>query len=278
MTNTKIETNYIEVDGNLSLHVETMGLGEPVLCLSGFANTNMNFHFLAPHLSESARLFMVDNRGMGKSSSSSSDYEFSQLAVDALEVMNKFGVNEFSVIGISMGGFIAQEVARLAPERVKKLILLATKSAGPEFPITYRVTAEGFTNFMAMDFNLGNRLAVEKYVSPSLVEKNPKMLEEIIKVRGEKEKGLRLDQALMQLRACDQWLEKEFPLEQIECPTLIMTGEKDNFITPENANILARRIPHSKQLLVQDTAHLFFFEKAEEVSKSISEFLKSGEN
>lgn len=270
----KKKSHFIEVDGGLKLHVETMGFGEPVLCLSGFANTNMNFHFLAPFLKDTTELYMIDNRGMGKSDRPTQDYDFKQLATDALEVMNKFGVNEFSVIGISMGGFVAQEVARLAPQKVKKLALLATKSAGPEFPITYRVTAEGFTNFMAMDFNLGNRLAVEKYVAPSFVENHREQLEEIIKVRAEKEAGLSLEQALRQLRSCDKWLEENFPLEEITCPTLIMTGEKDNFIVLENAQILNKRIKNSKIVVMPDTSHLFFFEKAKQTAEIIANFFK----
>lgn len=264
--------HLVEMSDGQQIAVTIMGKGPGILCFSGFANSKMNYQLISPYLEQQATLYLIDNRGIGESPSTARDYPLERLAQDGVEVMAHFAQNSYDVMGISMGGFIAQIACILAPDKIKKLALLATKSAGPQFPITYRITEAGFTAFMKMDFALGNRLAVEKYVAPSFIENHRQKLEEIIELRAQYESNLKLDEALRQLRACDQWLEGEFPLEQITQETLVMTGELDGFITPDNADILIRRIPQAKKILIKDAAHLFFYEKPEAVSQSLSNF------
>ncbi len=270
----KLESKFIEVDSGLNIHVEIAGSGEPLLCLSGFANSNMNFHSLIDDLSENYQLIMVDNRGMGKSDKANGPYSFSAIAQDAITVMDKLGFNRFSVLGISMGGFIAQEIALTAPERVKVLGLLATKGPGPAYPITFRVTKEGFTGFMQLDADLQHQIAIEKYVHPDFLAANPERVKELIELRKVYEGGLVLDQALYQLEACDNWLDQEKDLTAINCPTIIITARDDNFIVVENAEVLHKQIKNSEMHVIENASHLFFFEKPKEVASLIGPFLE----
>lgn len=272
MKQTTQAKHLVEMSDGQIIAVKVMGSGPAILCFSGFANSNMNFHFLSPYLAQQATLYLIDNRGIGESCPTTQDYCLERLAQDGLEVMAHFDQQSFDVIGISMGGFIAQIACLLAPDKIKRLALLATKSAGQQFPITYRVTEAGFTAFMKLDFALGNRLAVEKYVAPSFVENHRQKLEEIIELRAQHESSLKLEEALRQLRACDQWLEREFALEKICQETVVLTGELDGFITPENADIMIRRLPRAKKIIIKDAAHLFFYEKAEVVALTLSDF------
>lgn len=271
---TKIESKFIEVDLNLNIHVEIAGKGEPLLCLSGFANSNMNFHGLVDELSKKYKLIMVDNRGMGKSDVAKGPYSFSAIAEDAIAVMDNLGFEQFSVLGISMGGFVAQEIALKAPGRIKALGLLATKGPGPEYPITYRVTKEGFTSFMQLDATLQHEIAIEKYVHPSFLKNNPEKVKQLIELRKTYEGGLTLKQALYQLEACDNWLDQEKDLTSISCPTIIITARDDNFIVVENAEVLNKQIKNSEMHVIEKASHLFFFEKPEEVTKILDDFLE----
>lgn len=268
------KSKFIEVDLGLNIHVEIAGSGEPLLCLSGFANSNMNFCRLSEELSKKYQLIMIDNRGMGKSDSASGPYSFSAIAQDAITVMDKLGFNQFSVLGISMGGFIAQEIALTAPEKVKTLGLLATKGPGPEYPITTRVTAEGFTGFMQLDADLQHKIAIEKYVHPDFLANHSLEVKELIELRKKYEGGLVLEQALFQLEACDRWIEEEKDLTTIKCPTMIITGRDDSFIVVENAEILHKQIENSEMKVIENASHLFFFEKPKEVTDLIETFLE----
>ena len=110
-----------------------IGSGRPVLVLNGFAATNADWDpSFIDGVASCNELILLDNRGIGGSADNGQPFDIGQLADDAAHVIGTLGFEQTSVMGWSMGGFIAQALALQHPHHVDKLILLSTDSGGPD--------------------------------------------------------------------------------------------------------------------------------------------------
>ena len=260
----------IIVKNSFKINVAIEGKGEPLLCLAGLACSHYNFLPLVDHLKSHFTLYMIDNRGFGKSDSSDIEYTLHDIMEDAIEVMKKLGVSKFSVTGISMGGFVAQLLATSHPDLINKLYLLSTKGGGEGFPISKVVTEKSFSTYMHLAQEIQDKLAIESFVHPTF-KNNQEKLQELINLR-KKENPVNLEQALKQIRASWKFINERLPLENISSPTLIIHGMEDDFLPLGNAYVLNQRIKNSKLIAIDQTSHLFFFEKTMETAKHMIEF------
>jgi pimeloyl-ACP methyl ester carboxylesterase len=120
----------IPVDG-AQIACRRLGTGQPLLVLNGFAATNADWDPLfLKTLASANELILLDNRGIGGSTDDGRPFSIEQLAHDAARVIETLGFERTSVLGWSMGGFIAQTLALQHPQRVEKLILLSTDAGG----------------------------------------------------------------------------------------------------------------------------------------------------
>lgn len=269
-----MESRFFTLSNGLKIHADLEGQGPLLICLSGYANTNHNFKMMAPYLASKYTLCMIDNRGMGKSDPAPSEYTMNDLAKDAMEIADQLNAKEFSVIGISLGGYPAQLMAINYPERIKSLVIIASRGPGNAHEITRPVTEEGFTAFMNMDPIQGNMLAISLFVHPSFIVNHPFKLQEIIALRT-RENKITLEQSLMQLRAGFKFVEDDHvPMEKIKCPTLVIAGGEDCFLPKQNAYLTQKQIPHSELIFIPETSHLCFFEKPKEIADHIIQFVK----
>lgn len=268
-----MEAKTFKLKNGLNIHADILGDGPLLMCLSGYANTNHNFKLLAPHLATRYTLCMIDARGMGKSDPATAEYKMDDLADDALEIAEQMGAKEFSVLGISLGGYPSQLMAMKAPERVKNAVLIATRGPGKKYDIISRVTEEGFSAFMKMDPIQGNYLAISMFVHPNFLKNEPLKMQEIVSLRA-RENTITLEQSLMQLRAGFKFVDAEdIDMKKITCPTLIISGKEDCFLPNQNAQVLQEEIRNSELVFIPETSHLCFFEKPKEISDEIIKFL-----
>ncbi|MFT4040623.1 MAG: alpha/beta fold hydrolase [Thermomicrobiales bacterium] len=108
------------------LYFEVMGDGPPLLLIAGFSGNTTGWLPLQPALAEHFTLIMFDNRGAGRSATPPGPYTIPQMAGDAVALLDHLGVDRAHVLGSSMGGMIAQELALQHPSRVDKLVLNVT--------------------------------------------------------------------------------------------------------------------------------------------------------
>ncbi len=241
-----------------------------ILCLSGYGCDHYNFLSINQELGDRYPLVMIDNRGMGESSHASEDYEIKELAKDALEVAELLEMESFHVAGISMGGFIAQELILQAGSRAKSLALLCTTSGGEDFISLPPATEEGLRAFYALEEPLRTTSVVTATVHVDLPKEDIQLFNSIVELR--KSHPADVDQAIMQKRAVDKFLSKELPLEEIMIPTLILSGAQDRYVNPENSKTLNRKIKNSKLSMIEHSDHLFFLEKPREVATELNQF------
>jgi len=116
--------------GDIHIHYEEYGEGPPVIMILGLGQDTATWEFQVSDFSEHFRLILLDNRDSGKSSSGPEIYTTETMARDILGLMDHLGMARAHILGTSMGGMIAQQVALMAPERVISLVLASTASWG----------------------------------------------------------------------------------------------------------------------------------------------------
>src|SRR6266536_4659365 len=128
----------VQVDG-AQIAYRRVGNGLPLLVLNGFAATTADWEpSFIDGLASSNELILVDNRGVGRSTDDGKPLDIARLADDAARVIDALGFEHTSVLGWSMGGFIAQTLALEHPHCVNKLILLSTDSGGADADLASR--------------------------------------------------------------------------------------------------------------------------------------------
>lgn len=252
----------MKIKNNQNLfNTEIQGSGEPILCLSGFGCDHYNFDWLKLD----GLMVKLDNRGFGGSENNLESYSILQLAQDANSVMNILGYESYHVVGISMGGMIAQELALRFPAVVKTLSLLCTTGPGDEFVSLPKLTEDDLKKFYELDLEVAARRAV----SATCYQKNK--IDSIVKLRCAH--PAKLSEVLKQKRAVDEFLKEPIPLSEINVPTLVMTGANDRYVSPNNSHLIHQRIKNSKLIEVENTDHLFFLEEPKIVSDHINSFI-----
>lgn len=253
-------------------HFDIVGSGTPVLCIPGFGNSNWIFERLAGRLQDRFCLVLPDNRGMGKSAAAWKPYKLHDLATDCLALMDDLGYERFLVIGLSMGGFVAQLLTLQAPRRVAALALLCSTSGGEQFRQVFpSMSKEQVKKIYSLKAKDRVAAALSDKICPMLQSKYPEVYQYILDRRSsEQEKPT---QVMLQFAAVHNFMQHSLSLGSIGCPTMIMTGDNDLLVPMINAQMLAAAIPDSTLSVVTDTDHMFFLEKAGEVAEILAGFL-----
>lgn len=116
--------------GDIQIYYEDYGQGPPLIMILGLGQDITTWNFQISELSKHLKLIVFDNRDSGKSSRSSQNYTTQIMAQDILGLMDHLEIDRTHLLGTSLGGMIAQQVALMAPERVNSLILASTTSWG----------------------------------------------------------------------------------------------------------------------------------------------------
>ncbi len=253
-------------------HFDLVGQGPPVLCIPGFGSANWVFQRLIAPLQSSFQFVLPDNRGMGKSPPASQPYQLDDLADDALRLMDDLGHERFAVIGLSMGGFVAQLLALQAPERLGALALLCTTSGGKDFKQLFpSMTEEQVRAIYGMDPLARAQAALAPEICPHLQIRYPDVHHYLIGERGHRPEDAA--QVMFQFMAVTGFMERTLDLESIQCPTLILSGDSDLLVPLVNAELLQKKIRDSRLAVIEETDHLFFLEKRDEVAAIMKSFL-----
>lgn len=253
-------------------HFDVIGSGPPLLCFAGFGCSNWIFEDLALRLAEKALWILPDARGMGRSPKVQQPYSISDLAEDGLQLMNRLKIERFGVIGISMGGFIAQTLALSHPHRITGLGLFCTTGPGPDFVPLPDIEEEQLREWYTLDPVTLAKANTQATVHPNLALRAPATFAAIVEAKQRFRADL--DQVLLQRGAANAFLDSPLPLGHITCPTLVLTGENDRLVPPQNTQLLAKAIPNAEAHVIPESDHLFFLERADQVAQITAGFLE----
>jgi pimeloyl-ACP methyl ester carboxylesterase len=214
----------------------------------------------------------ISNRGTGQTDKPDTEYSHGMMADDAAGVLGELGVDRAHVLGISMGGKIAQELALTRPEQVQGLVLGCTTCGG-----AHAVQPEPqVTAMLAPTPGLSPQEQARKIwsvaVTPEFQEKNRDVLDEVFEwdLENPVPAYVLARQAVASMRH-DTYQR----LPDLQTPTLIIHGNEDRMVPVQNAHILHERIPNSTLHTLPDTGHGFFWERPQEAAEVIVRFLSS---
>ncbi len=253
----------------MTVHIawEQRGTGFPLVLVHGLGYARWGWEPVADRLAERYEIVLLDNRGIGASDAPSGLYTVAEMAEDTLRVMDEAGVESAHVVGTSLGGMIAQELALTAPERVDKLVLVCTTPGGPEAA----PMPEQTVRLMAEAPALEPLVALRKFVENALAPDPPDgVVDRILAHRIETAQPLTawLAQAAAGA-AFDAWGR----LPGLRIPTLVLHGTADVVVDPANAELLAERIPGARVELFPGCGHLLFWEQPDRFVGIVGEFL-----
>jgi len=247
------------------------GNGAPLVMIHGAQGDQSMFADLASVCAAGFRVLTFDQRGSGLSEKPDMDYSIAMLADDTAALMDHLGLSPAHVIGVSMGGMIAQELALRHPQKVRSLILGCTTPGGPN-----EIRAAG--NAMAGAYSLHPMSAEERgaalaqaVFSKGHLERHPEIVAAMIEARRQRPiDPIALGHRMKALHGHDTYDR----LPKINCPTLVITGKDDALIAWENSRLLAERIPGARLEILDPAGHCFWLERPEESRTAILRFLQ----
>jgi pimeloyl-ACP methyl ester carboxylesterase len=257
--------------GGVRIAYESRGEGEPLVMIHGLGYDRHGWGPLPDLLAVDFRVVLIDNRGVGESDVPDGPYAVSQMAADVAAVLDDAGVAETNVLGVSLGGYIAQEFTLTYPERVRKLVLASTAPGGPRSHPMPAAGMEAFGRFPTMEREAGLRLMVENSLGEHGVRERPELVEEIYRYRLERAPSIAGWQAQAYAGATFDAYDR---IGSIDVPTLVLQGGADTVVDPRNAELLVELIPKARAELVPDRGHLMLWQEGEQVAHIVKEFLQ----
>ena len=266
---------FVENHG-AKIYWDEQGRGTPILLIMGLGYPSDLWHRTRPVLSAGYRTIALDNRGIGRSNAPLGAFSIELMAEDAGAVLDAAAVESAHILGVSMGGMIAQEFALLYPSRVRSLILGCTQAGG-----IHAVTA-GPDVLLALTArpNLTPDQAAEVFI-PILYD------------RATPRERIDEDMAILskwppspvafaaQLQAIVAW-EAYRRLPEIGAPTLVIHGDSDRLIPPRNGELVAARIPNARLAMIPHAGHMLATDQPQATHLALAEFLSrvdaSGQN
>ena len=250
------------------IHYEAWGQDENpegawVTLVNGHTRPLNDFRMMGKHLvGLGYRVLALDNRGAGQTTYSGS-FSLKDMADDVAALWDELKIEETAVLGISMGGFIAQTLTQLHPDRMTKLILIST-APGQQHLDKHEVPWTADVHAVQKKLNA--------YFTPSFAQRNATLVASMAKqiakgvVAGTFKEG-----AAAQRQAIGKFDNDQ--LDAIEVPTLVIHGSEDAIIKVAAAEELAGGIPNAEKVLLPSAGHLLLAEKPRELYDLVGKFL-----
>ncbi|WP_316570755.1 alpha/beta hydrolase [Neobacillus sp. YIM B06451] len=262
----KVKANGIE------FYYEIHGEGPALVLLEGLGYASWMWRRQVEELSSHFKVVIFDNRGVGHTDKPEMEYSIQLFAEDTAEVLKALNIDKAHILGVSMGGFIAQEFAISYPEMVDKLILCCTSFGGANsIPIpkeTLEIMLQGASKDRTPE---KARYAVSTALNEGTLNENQDILDFILQ---EQRNNSQPKHAYQRQLFAGASFNSENKVDTIVAETLILAGRGDRVVPFENAQLLHEKIAHSRAFILDDAGHLFFMEKPKQTNKLIIDFLK----
>jgi pimeloyl-ACP methyl ester carboxylesterase len=249
------------------------GRGSPIVLIPGYMTdiSSWNQQFLLA-LSQHHQLIVINNRNVGRSIIHSTHYESKDLANDVYQLMQSLHLNKPAVLGISMGGMIAQQLAIDHADQISYLILINTMIAGSHAVYPDEKVKRKLLNIPTNKFGL-YATAVELFF-PSSVRAQMAYSLAVNRFNPQDYKEINLKKILLQQQhLITQWNKdnKAYDkLSKLSLPTLILNGEADAVIPPINSVILADTIRGARLVRWRNGGHAMLYQYPEQIARVIN--------
>jgi pimeloyl-ACP methyl ester carboxylesterase len=257
--------------GDIDIAYKMFGRGDPIILISGYS-APLEFWdpTLLEKLASNHTVITFDNRGLGNTTSGNRNFTIPQFADDTSGLLDALKIKKADVLGWSMGGFIAQELALTHPDKVGKLIIYASicggKESAPPTPDVLKVfsdqsgtSLDRIKRFLPLLFPTEWRTQNPNYLQnlPAITETIPN------------------ETLNLQTQAIMNWAGSCNRLNSITQPTLFIVGTDDSLTVPANSLLMTEKISGAWLVQIRGGGHGLMFQYPEEFSNIILTFLKS---
>jgi 3-oxoadipate enol-lactonase len=255
--------------GDTELHYERAGSGEPLLLIQGMSGTHLSWgEPFRDLLEEGFDVVAFDNRGIGLSERFDGSFTIAELAADTAELLDRLEIESAHVVGISMGGMIAQELALANPQRLRSLTLGCTYCGGEGSWLMPRENVEKLAGAMSS----GNRdeairAGYEINLSPAF--------------RADEDAYAAFHEMATKVPAAKRVIELQAQaifghdtsgrLGEISTPTLIVHGTEDGVLPFPNGEQIAALMPQARFEVLEGVGHMFWWEQPQRSAELIRE-------
>jgi 3-oxoadipate enol-lactonase len=258
----------VTVDDGTQLHWEASGTGAPLLLIQGLGWSAEMWYSLVPELETAYRVIRYDARGIGRSDVPAGPYSIERMADDAAAVLGAADVDRAHVLGVSLGGIVAQELALRHPDKVGSLLLGCTHPGGadtvwpdPEVMKVLRARASmPFEEAVRAAVQYGSSADVDRQVIEEDIRRRVELPTSPIGYEGQLLGGLGYAGTLPRLRS-------------LPVPALVFTGDADQMVPPQNSVTLAEAIPDATLVTIPGAGHVCFTERPDAVAAAVRSFL-----
>lgn len=274
--NLKQAEPHYATTSNGQIEYYQFGKGTPLVLIPGYATdiTSWNQIFLAK-LAEHHHVVVFNNRNVARSYCQSQSYHCTDLAKDTYELIQQLELKKPAVLGISMGGMIAQQLAVLHPDKIGQLILINTAIAGKQAIHPEPNVEKNMLNLPNSKLGL-YATAVRLFFPPPW---RVKMAYSLALNRFTPKNYLEIDRDAVKLKQQDLvkgWIEDDVTakkISQLQLPVLILNGKADVVIPPENSFVLAKTIPHARLIRWKEGGHAMIYQFPISIAETINRFM-----
>jgi 3-oxoadipate enol-lactonase len=257
---------------DIEVNYQEEGTGFPLVLVHGLNGDLTGWALVMPEFAKHYRTLALDVRGHGGTSKPDQPYSIEGFAEDLLEFLSKKQIPKVHLLGLSMGGAIAQQFALDHPEMIRSLVLVSTFSYIDDHA---RQAFEGLRQDLAQGgypafFDGVLKLAF----TPGYIAANPGPIAEL------KEKRIQINSPVAIGRATDACMAFNLrdQISRIALPTLVVSGREDVFTPLHLADQIHRSIRQSEWKILEGAGHALYIEKASALSQTVLEFLKRHES
>jgi 3-oxoadipate enol-lactonase len=257
-------------NGPVAVAYDVRGRGSPLVLIQGVGVGRWGWEPVADRLARRFRVITIDNRGIGASDAPPGHYSTRMMADDVLAVLDDAGIQRASVVGTSLGGMIAQELALAHPERVERLVLVATIPGGPRshpmpLPTTYLVA---WAPLMTSKAKLHQ--FVHTTLGPETLRRRPKVARRLATRKLAHPQSQHAWRAQTEAGMLFNPLGRQRRITQ---PTLVVQGTADQVVDPGNAEVLASLLPDARLQRFDGAGHLLYWEQPKRFVRIVTDFL-----
>lgn len=242
-------------------------LGPPIILLHGYTDSSFSYSRVLPSLDAKYHVYALDLRGHGDSERPASGYGLSDFAADVLAFMDEKGIRRATLVGHSMGSFVAQQLAIRAPERIERLVLIGSATtlrndAVLELRRSVSALEDSVTAKFAREFQAGT------VHQPLPEEFMDRVVKESLKVP-----------ARVWRATVEGFFTGDYELRpgQIKAPTLILWGDRETIFPRSEQDSLVKMLARADLKVYPETGHAPHWERPERFVKDLQDFIASAE-
>ena len=259
----------LTITDNTSIDYDVQGEGPPLLLINGLGFGRWGWFKQIPAFTRHFETITFDIRGERDLRNGVAD-----LTAEVVALLDHLGVGKTHVLGTSLGGFVAQELALARPDLVDRLVLVCTSYGGRGPQAMSPAALADMMGLGTFSAEAAARKALAAATGEAYRAEKPEEFERIVRWRlADSPSAVSYyEQAKAGAR-----FDLSGDVGHITSPTLVIHGAEDRYVPPANARALAEAIPGAKLRMLEDAGHLVFVERFADVNREVVRFLKSSE-